>query len=96
VSHLLLLRDNGSVELYPTAAAAGEPLWNSDSDDDFKDQVSDEFLTEADVGDILDYLVEQGELTDNEADACIVEEEAQAPGESEPEPIEGELDDESD
>jgi len=70
---LLILRANGSAELL---SLSGRQLWESDSDDDFKDEISEEFLTEADVADILDYLVEAGTLSDKEADACEIEEES--------------------
>jgi hypothetical protein len=78
---LLILRANGSAEL----TRNGATVWASDSDEDFKAEVSSEFLTEADVEDILDYLVESDRLTDAEADECEVEEESYVEGEDEPE-----------
>lgn len=75
MSHLLLLRANGSAELYPSVGAESS-LWSSDSDDDFKDQVSAEFLTEGDLEDILGYLIDEGKLTEEQADECVIEEES--------------------
>lgn len=41
-------------------------LWSSDTDEDFRESVSQELLTEADADDILDYLAESETLTDTE------------------------------
>jgi hypothetical protein len=86
---LLILRANGSAEL----TRNGATVWASDSDEDFKAEVSSEFLTEADVEDILDFLVETDRLTDAEADECEVEEESYVEGDEEPEDDEGAPDD---
>lgn len=71
--HTLVLRYNGTAELLDSEE---ETLWASDSDDDFKDEVSAEFLTQGDVLDILDYLVDQDLLTDEQANQCVIEEES--------------------
>lgn len=68
----LILRANGSAELL----RGGTTIWASDSDESFKDEVTEEFLNEEDVPDILDYLVDAGRLTEAEADACTIEEES--------------------
>lgn len=59
----IILRHTGQAELVD---GNDDVLWSSDSDPDFKDEVSQEFLTEEDVDDILDYLAESGELSDAE------------------------------
>jgi hypothetical protein len=68
----LILHANGSAELL----RADVTVWSSDSDEAFKDEVSQEFLNEDDVPDILDYLVDAGRLTEEEADDCLIEEES--------------------
>lgn len=94
MSHLLLLRANGSAELFPATGSASS-LWSSDSDDDFKDEVSAEFLTEDDLEDILEYLIEAELLSEEQADECIVEEES-LEGDAGTQPLEGELADDAD
>jgi hypothetical protein len=49
-------------------------VWSSDDDPDFAEEFQD-FLTQDDVPDILDYLEEIGELSQHEADQCDVQEE---------------------
>lgn len=44
-------------------------MWHSRTDEDFREENSD-FLTVNDLFDILDFLVEVGELTAREADQC--------------------------
>jgi hypothetical protein len=41
-------------------------LWSSDTDPDFRESISQEFLTSEDADDILDYLAESEVLTDDE------------------------------
>ncbi|MGH7144768.1 MAG: hypothetical protein ACREJ2_11670 [Planctomycetota bacterium] len=73
-AHTLLLRANGTAELLD---ARGDSLWASDSDEEFQDQwAGSMFLNESDVIEILDYLVAEGELTEREADACVIDEES--------------------
>lgn len=73
-THELLLRSNGTAELL---GPGGNQLWASDSDEEFQDEwAGSMFLNESDVADILEYLVRSGELTDRQADACMIEEEA--------------------
>lgn len=50
----------------------GHTLWASDADEAFKDEFGDEFLDEEDDADILDYLVDAGHLTDEDADAVEI------------------------
>jgi hypothetical protein len=59
----LILLAHGPAEL---VNADEETLWVSDSDDDFKEEFSDEFLREEDIADILDYLRDEGILTESE------------------------------
>ena len=79
----LVLTDNGAMQL----CRADTVLWDSLSDDDFRDEFPDEFLTEGDVGEVLEYLVEAGKLTEDEADHIDVFEES-----FDAEELEGELD----
>jgi hypothetical protein len=73
VNYTLILRANGTAELED---ARGRQIWASDADEEFKDEVSAEFLNEEDVVSILDFLVASDLLTDEEADACVIEEES--------------------
>lgn len=59
----LILRAHGPAEL---VNANEETLWASDSDADFKDEISDEFLKEEDFRDILEYLVDAEIITQEE------------------------------
>jgi predicted dithiol-disulfide oxidoreductase (DUF899 family) len=62
----LVLRAHGTAELINSDE---EILWVSDSDDDFKEEFSNEFLNEEDIPGILDYLREQKVLTQMEYNA---------------------------
>lgn len=73
----LLLTRGGGAELIDVLDNE-ETVWSSDDDEDFSEEF-DDFLTAADVDDILDYLEEIGELTTHEADQCDVEEEYYEP-----------------
>jgi len=73
MSYTLLLRHNGTAELLNER---DETVWSSDADEDFKDEVSAEFLQESDVEAILDYLVEEKILSETQADEAICEEES--------------------
>jgi hypothetical protein len=61
----LILRAHGPCELLNSN---GDTLWASDADDDFKEEFTDEFLEEEDIGDILDYLFDNDLLSMNEVD----------------------------
>lgn|SRR5487761_116831 len=72
----LLLRENGTAELLD---GAGEQRWASDSDEDFLEQWSGTtFLQESDIPELLNYLIDVGELTEREADRCLIEEDSLA------------------
>jgi hypothetical protein len=62
----LVLRAHGPVEL---VNADDEVLWVSETDDDFKEEFSDEFLQEEDIEEILDYLADCEILTVTEFNA---------------------------
>ena len=62
----LILRAHGPAELVD---AAERQLWSSESDDDFRDEFSDEFLQEEDIPDILDYLADNDVINDEEFSA---------------------------
>lgn len=59
----IVLRHTGSAELLDRD---DNVIWSSDEDADFKDEVSQEFLTEEDIDDILAYLSESEILSDAE------------------------------
>lgn len=60
----LNLTETGGAELLD---GAGRTLWASDSDEDFRDEFPD-FLQEEDVPELVDYLIDAGELTEDEAE----------------------------
>lgn len=62
------LLSNGGAEL----TRSGVQIWASDSDDDFAEEFGDEFLDENDTEAVLEYLVEAGHLTDDDADNAEV------------------------
>ena len=68
----LVLTRGGGAELIDTEDDT--VVWSSVDDEDFLEEFPD-FLHLSDVMDILDYLVEVGELTEREADAAEVSEE---------------------
>lgn len=79
----LLLRANGTAELLD---ARENQLWASDSDEGFQDAwAGTMFLNESDVPEILEYLIERGELTEREAEELLIEEESFADGEADDE-----------
>lgn len=52
----------------------GEVVWMSDADDDFAETFSDDFLeAEADAGEVLDWLVDEGWLEPEEKASVAVE-----------------------
>lgn len=67
----LALRDDGTAELLLGA----EQRWASDSDENLVDEFGSRALSlePDDIGDLLDYLVDQGYLTDYQADHCYVD-----------------------
>lgn len=64
--HLVLTRGGGAELLEPSTEHL---IWSSDDDDQFLERF-EHFLNQSDLEDILDYLVEIGELTEGEADQC--------------------------
>lgn len=83
----LILRANGTAELLDHR---GNQCWASDSDEDFQDEwAGSMFLNESDVADILEYLIGKGELTQAQAEECVIEEES-FEGESDGEELEEE------
>lgn len=61
----LILRAHGPAELVNSNE---ETIWASDADDDFREEFNDEFLEEEDIGDILEFLVENDLISDKEFD----------------------------
>ena len=45
-----------------------EVVWSSDDDDDFRDEFTDELLTEKDSSRVMEYLLDAGEMTEDEAE----------------------------
>jgi hypothetical protein len=83
---LVLLAD-GTVEL--NDVTADQTLWSSDSDEDFQEEFP-EVVDENDIENVIDYLCEIEELSDEEADrvwadGCVVEtlEKGAGPGDEE-------------
>ena len=62
----LVLLAHGPAELLN---ADDESLWVSDSDDDFKEEFTEDFLREEDIPDILDYLLDSKVITQQEFNA---------------------------
>ena len=82
------LLSNGGAEL----TRSGVQIWASDSDDDFAEEFGDEFLDENDTEAVLEYLVEAGHLTDDDADnAEVFTETAEPVGPGDEEDEEGRL-----
>jgi hypothetical protein len=81
---LLTLLANGGAELNLNDEN-GPLLWASDSDEDFLEEMAgQEFLDENDIPEVLEYLVDEGYLTDAEADAAEIDiETLEAEGEPE-------------
>jgi hypothetical protein len=65
----LKVSNRGTAELVQD----GKSLWTSDDDGDLSDEIGGDFITEANVGKVLDYLVDIGALTERQADDCWVE-----------------------
>lgn len=67
--HLLVLSEAGTAELF----ANGVSLWASDSDPEVLEAVGTDALEDADVGEVLRYLMAEGLLTEDQAHACAVD-----------------------
>lgn len=83
---LLLLTEIGTAQLLDDDEET--ILWSSDDDSEFQEEVSDEFLKEENVNEILDWLVDQDIITEEEAEEIEVAEdslEAETDENSEPE-----------
>lgn len=61
----LILRPHGTCEL---VNADAKILWASDTDEDFKEEFPDEFLSEDEFDDILDWLSQNGVVSETEFD----------------------------
>lgn len=88
----LVFVPHGAVEL---VTDDDEVIWASDSDPDFRDDFSDEFLNADDHGDdILEWLVENDIITEEESDDLeIVEESLEGDEEA---PVNGTLETDAD
>lgn len=51
----------------------GEAIWYSDDDEEFIEEITDEFLKESDHKDVLEFLVEKDILTEDQAAECEIE-----------------------
>ncbi len=67
---LVLNPDTRGAELFRD----GEQVWASDSDADLVEELGTDKVERDDIGDVLDYLVDQKYMTDAEADDCPVDE----------------------
>lgn len=59
----LVFTELGAVELLDEN---GRQVWASDDDDDFSDEFGDEFLSEEDAPDVVDFLIEHELMEDDE------------------------------
>lgn len=71
MSKVLAITPGGAAELREGHTV----VWNSSDDESFQDEFTDDMLTENDLEDILEYLVEEDYITDEEADEIECEEE---------------------
>lgn len=62
----LVLLAHGPAELLD---ADEKTIWVSDSDDDFKEEFTEDFLREEDIPDILDYLRDEDIINESEYNA---------------------------
>lgn len=84
--HLLTLLADGGAQLQSGHDEASPVVWASDSDPDFLEEMGgQEFLDENDIAEVLEYLVDEGHMSDAEADACEVDIETLGPGDDEDE-----------
>jgi hypothetical protein len=71
---LVLLADGGA-EL----DCEGLTVWASDADPEFAEEFGTEILDENDIGELAEYLVDSGYMTDQEADRALVDIEVYEP-----------------
>jgi hypothetical protein len=65
----LTLSAEGTAELLADAVT----VWASDTDPDLADDLGTDAVTDDDLADVLDYLVDTGRMSDDEADDCLIE-----------------------
>lgn len=66
----LLLTEYGTAIL---TTDSGEQVWSSDDDADFLEEFGDDFIRDEDAEEIIEYLEEKEELTDDEAEDIEIE-----------------------
>jgi hypothetical protein len=67
---LLTLLAEGGANL----TIGGKSTWASDSDEEFAEEFAGrEMLDENDIGELLEYLVDTGTLSEDEADECEID-----------------------
>ena len=69
MSLTLVFTSNGQVALEEN----DEQVWSSDNDDDFKEEIGDDFLNEEDSLRVLEYLMEQGIINEREAQLVSID-----------------------
>lgn len=70
---LLTLLADGGAQLQE-GSDSGPIVWASDTDPEFLEEMGgQEFLDENDIAETLEYLVDEGYLTDAEADRCEID-----------------------
>ncbi len=79
--HTLRLSEEGTAELL----ADGVTLWASDTDPDLLEELGTDALRDRDLGDVLEYLVDIRQLSDDEANECLIESDDPDPDEDEDE-----------
>ena len=57
----------------------GEQVWSSDADDDFLEEFGDAFLDPDDAEEIIEYLVDSGEIEEEEAEEMEIESDSLTP-----------------
>ncbi len=67
--YLLVRSPEGTAELL----ADGVHLWSSDTDPDVLGELGTDALRDADIGDVLNYLIDAGHLSEEDADECAVD-----------------------
>jgi ABC-type phosphate/phosphonate transport system substrate-binding protein len=71
--HILCFATGGQVQLEEN----GEIIWSSDDDEDFREEITDEFLdAEKDQERVLEYLVDAEILTQEQAENIEIESES--------------------
>jgi len=66
--YLLKRTEDGKAELFSN----GVTLWSSDTDPDLLEELGHDAVRDDDMGDVLEYLVEAGHLSDSDADDGVV------------------------